>query len=130
MALAVEFQGVHIRQPGLPGRRLGVAQDRRRDVGGQHVAVHADAARGNQGLFARASRHVEHARTRADRRHVQHGLGRRAQPARQQGSPSVPGLGGVLPLRTRGLAELLGIENGRCNGCENEGFSHGSAPWI
>ncbi|MDT4838278.1 hypothetical protein FQZ97_720320 [compost metagenome] len=129
VALTIELTGFHVRQAGLLCRLPRMAKDRRRDVGGQHMAARAHATRGDQGLFARAGRHVEHARAGANGRHVQHGLGRGAEPAGQQGAPSVPGFSGVLPLRARGLAKLLGVEDGRGSGGGNEGFGHGSAPW-
>ena len=64
---------------------LGELEQRRRDVGGQHVAAGADAARRGQRLLARAGGDVEHAAARADARHVEHRLGGGAEPLADEG---------------------------------------------
>ena len=82
--LAVELAGGDdALQAGGACVALGEFEQRRGDVGCQHVAAGADATRRGQRLLAGTGGDVEDAAARADARHVEHRLGGSAEPVRR-----------------------------------------------
>jgi hypothetical protein len=75
---AIELERFDIAQSGALRRVEREAKDRRRDIGREHLALRASPARRCERLLPRAGRHIEDPFSRADRGHVQHGLGRRS----------------------------------------------------
>ncbi len=71
-----------------------------------------DPAGRGQGLSAGAGGDVQHAITGADLGGVEHLLGGGTQPRLDRRSPTVPGLGGVLPLDAGGRLEGVGVKGG------------------
>ena len=85
------------------GARIGggEVEQRRRDVGGEHMAGRADPPRRGERLLAGAGRHVEHAAAGSDARQVEHRLGRIAEPARRGTAPS-----GAMPRPRPAIARV------------------------
>ena len=88
--LTVGDAGLDLRQAGMPGVRSGAREDRRGDVGGQHLAACADAACDRERLPAGAGSDVEDAHAFADAGHAEHRLGGRPEPGVEQRRARVP----------------------------------------
>src|SRR6185436_6502882 len=75
-----------------------------------HAPFRPTATGGRERLSPCAGRHVEHPRPRDDAGHVEHRLGRLAQPRFEGRTRAVPGLGRGLPLVGRGALVGAGVE--------------------
>ena len=99
---------LHVRQASALRVVFGQGEDGRRQVGGQHAAAGADAARDHQRLFASAGGNVEHPRAGADAGHAEHALGGPRKPGADQRTVRVPAWGRAVPLGAGGVFRVVG----------------------